>query len=98
MPKMNIACSNLSYEKVKLLKGDIIYCDIPYEGTNEYAQGFNKKYFLEWCLSIKQQVYISEQSTVIPKGFKLFWRATRKSLYAAYGRRKVVNEYLITKI
>jgi hypothetical protein len=51
----------LDYEKVSIPEDSVIYCDIPYEGTNEYnkAEVFNYERFYQWCERQTQPVFIS---------------------------------------
>jgi DNA adenine methylase len=56
-----------------------LYCDIPYEGTKQYAtsKDFNHLEFWEWCrtMTIKgHKVFISEYNA--PKDFKCVWSKT----------------------
>lgn len=54
----------------------IIYCDIPYFGTKQYAtsKDFNHENFWEWCRSMSKlghEVFISEYEA--PEDFKCVW-------------------------
>ena len=52
---------NTSYENVHISNNSIIYCDIPYNGTEEYKDCiFNYEKFYDWSCSQKVPVYISE--------------------------------------
>lgn len=52
--------TNLSYEKVKIEKSSVIYCDIPYFGTADYGNTFNHKNFFDWANDQENPVFISE--------------------------------------
>ena len=56
-----ITHSVLDYEDVIIPKDSVIYCDIPYEGTNVYnkAEGFDYKRFYRWCERQTEPVFIS---------------------------------------
>lgn len=56
-----ITSSVLDYESVKIPEDSVIYCDIPYEDTNEYnkAKGFDYERFYNWCERQTQPVFIS---------------------------------------
>lgn len=47
----SITSSVLDYEDVCIPEDSVIYCDIPYEGTNVYnkAEGFDYERFYQWC-------------------------------------------------
>lgn len=52
-----------SYDQIEIPKGAVIYCDPPYQGTEEYAEGgFNHAKFWEWCRekSKTNKVFVSE--------------------------------------
>ena len=51
----------LDYAEVEIPKGSVIYCDIPYEGTNVYngAEHFDYERFYRWAESQTEPVFIS---------------------------------------
>lgn len=59
----NITSSVLDYAKVEIPKDSVIYCDIPYEGTDGYREkdsgGFDYDRFYDWCEHQTQPVFIS---------------------------------------
>ena len=59
----NITSSVLDYAKVEIPKDSVIYCDIPYEGTDGYLEkdsgGFDYERFYDWCEHQTQPVFIS---------------------------------------
>ena len=66
-----IDTSEVDYRDVEIMPGDVVYCDIPYEGTDTrgYGKGqkFDKKAFDEWAQSQDFPVYVSEYS--MPEGW-----------------------------
>ena len=49
-----------SYDEVPIKENSVVYCDIPYENTAEYANdGFNHKKFYDWAYNQKELVVIS---------------------------------------
>jgi DNA adenine methylase len=67
------------YKDIVLPKNSIIYCDIPYENTKQYAtsKDFNYIEFWEWCRTMTNdghKVFISEYNA--PKDFKCVWSKT----------------------
>ena len=64
------------YKNLELPKNSIIYCDIPYKDTKQYATSkeFNHNEFWEWCREKSKeghQVFISEYSA--PEDFECVW-------------------------
>ena len=59
----NITSSVLDYQKVTIPNDSVIYCDIPYEGTDGYLEkkfgGFDYERFYDWCEHQTQPVFIS---------------------------------------
>ena len=51
---------NLDYRDVEIPHGAVVYCDIPYKGTDEYLTGFDHEAFYEWARTRDFDVYISE--------------------------------------
>lgn len=58
-----ITSSVLDYEDVTIPEDSVIYCDIPYEGTDGYLAkgkgGFDYERFYQWCERQTQPVFIS---------------------------------------
>lgn len=56
-----ITSSVLDYAEVEIPKDSVIYCDIPYEGTNVYngAEHFDYERFYEWAERQTEPVFIS---------------------------------------
>lgn len=56
-----ITSSVLDYASVAIPEDSVIYCDIPYEGTDVYnkASGFDYERFYKWCEQQTQPVFIS---------------------------------------
>ena len=59
----NITSSVLDYQQVTIPDDSVIYCDIPYEGTEgyleKYSGGFDYERFYDWCEHQTQPVFIS---------------------------------------
>ena len=57
----SLSVSNKSYDEVEILPHSVLYCDIPYYNTDEYAAGgFDHQKFYKWALQQKELVIISE--------------------------------------
>ena len=53
---------NLDYQQVPIPEDAVIYCDIPYRGTDKYqTNGFDYERFYDWAAT-KRNIYISEYS------------------------------------
>ena len=51
----------LDYQEVPIPENSVIYCDIPYKGTDGYNTGaFDYDRFYDWACSQTQPIYISE--------------------------------------
>ena len=48
-----------SYEQVEILPDSVIYCDIPYEGTDDYLTDFDFEKFYSWCEKQTEPLFIS---------------------------------------
>ena len=48
-----------SYEQVEILPDSVIYCDIPYEGTDGYLTEFDFVKFYSWCEKQTEPLFIS---------------------------------------
>lgn len=84
----------VDYRSVKIQNDAVIYCDIPYAGTNcgKY-QGFNHGEFCEWA-EWQDNIFISEYQ--MPEAFIPIAKTTKRVLSAANGNSKVATEYLFT--
>lgn len=60
LERLNVICGK-SYNEVDIRGGQIVvYCDPPYENTNEYVEGgFNSKAFYDWVANCEHPVYFS---------------------------------------
>ena len=57
------------YASVPIAEDSIIYCDIPYEGTDGYQKGgFDFERFYDWCFRQTEPVFIS--SYKMPSDFE----------------------------
>ena len=74
---------SLSYDEVTIPEGAVIYCDPPYRGTAEYAEGaFDYDKFWQWVrdTSKKHKIYVSEYQA--PDDFKVLLAFPQKSTLA----------------
>ena len=71
-----VSFSSGNYDEIIIPNNSIIYCDIPYEGTKQYAtsKNFNHLEFWQWCRDMTKkghEVFISEYNA--PNDFKCVW-------------------------
>lgn len=82
---------NNSYSDFNITNG-IIYCDIPYAGTNKgcYSE-FDYNKFYNWAENQKVPVYISEYNMPLDR-FECVWSTQKRQLSTNKGATKLVNE------
>lgn len=83
---------NLSYEQVKIPENAVVYCDIPYKGTNTYFSGFDYDKFYDWCRNQKNTVFISEYA--MPDDFYTVAEFSRRGTLSATNN----THYVVEKI
>ena len=84
------------YQDVEIEDNSVIYCDIPYIGTNEYTnggEGFDHERFYGWCLRQRQPLYISSYK-MPEKDFKVVAEFARVDTLSAKNNTKLVAERL----
>lgn len=87
----NLHISNSTYEKVQI-SGDnpIIYCDIPYKGTETYKEGgFDHEAFYKWFENLPYPAYLSEYDAPF-EVVAMF--AHRSSLSATNNKKKTIEK------
>ena len=71
LQRLEINCG--SYLDYKYQKGDIVYCDPPYEDTAKYDNdGFNHKQFYDWVASREFPVYFSSYEISDSRFYKIY--------------------------
>lgn len=93
--QVNIECFNLSYEQVDIPENSVVYCDLPYKGTNGYISDFDHVKFYQWCKGQKQPVYISEYA--MPDDFFEMAQWNKTCTLAANNRTKTVEKLFCNK-
>lgn len=101
IPKLSgIDFLSLNYKDVEIPNSSIVYCDIPYENTKQYAtsKGFNHLEFWDYARKLATEghnVFVSEYNA--PNDFKCIWSKDAKSSLSANGQiggNKVSTEKL----
>ena len=83
--KLAVLCS--SYEHVPIPEGAVVYCDIPYRGTNCGCYGgFDHEKFYDWCRNQKHDIFVSEYS--MPDDFECIAEKTKSVKAAANDNTK----------
>lgn len=87
---------NLSYEQVKMPNSSIIYCDIPYRGTNGYKNSnFDYEKFYKWALNQDNLVFVSEYS--MPEEFHVVAEWGKTSSLSQSNNTKTVEKLFCNK-
>ena len=89
--------TNLSYEKVKIEPNAVIYCDIPYKGTETYqeGQGFDYDNFYEWAMNQDNYVFVSEYN--MPDEFSVITEIKHRSTLSSTANNEVVEKLFCNK-
>ena len=88
--------SNLSYDEIEIKPNSIIYCDIPYKGTNKYNNiDFDHEAFYEWCKNQTELCFIS--SYEMPEDFIPIAEFPHRSILCATKNNLVLEKVLIPK-
>jgi hypothetical protein len=86
LQQLELTC--LDYRQVKIEKNAVIYCDIPYQDTENYGNEFNHKDFFDWANDQKNPVFISEYE--IKDGrFLLLKEISHRSTFSAGGLKSI---------
>ena len=63
-----INSSSQDYSEIKIKPNSVIYCDIPYEGTETYfKQKFDYSRFYDWCCKQTEPLFISSYNISDPR-------------------------------
>ena len=89
------------YRTVNILPNSVIYCDIPYKGTNVYGKSgkpsFDYEAFYDWCERQTNPVFISEYSMPEDRFECIMEIETRSTLSATNKAKKSVERLFIPK-
>lgn len=92
----SLSVSNKSYDEVEILPNSILYCDIPYYNTDEYAAGgFDHQKFYKWALRQKELVIISEY--YMPEDFICIDAIEKSVLLSSGASKKAIEKLFIPK-
>ncbi len=93
-----ITSSVLDYAKVEIPQDSVIYCDIPYEGTNVYngAEHFDYERFYDWAEHQTEPVFISSYQ-MPPDRFDCIQEYTHRSTLSAKANNRVTEKIFVPK-
>ena len=86
--------SNISYEDYIYQKGDIVYCDIPYENTCKYNIEFDHDKFYEWARTREYQIYFSSYKA--PNDFYKVKVGDKRVVLCSTNNRLRKEEYIFS--
>ena len=86
-----INSSSQDYSEIKIKPNSVIYCDIPYEGTETYfKQKFDYSRFYDWCCKQTEPLFISSYNISDPR-FKCVSEFEHRSTLSAESNNKVTE-------
>ena len=86
-----INSSSQDYSEIKIKQNSVIYCDIPYEGTETYfKQKFDYSRFYDWCCKQTEPLFISSYNISDPR-FKCVSEFEHRSTLDAKSNNKVTE-------
>ena len=82
--------TQLDYRQYEYKDGDVVYCDVPYKGTDpRYQTKFDTDAFWEWARTRDYPVYVSEYKA--PDDFVCIWEKNRLGIQAVKGKNRVAK-------
>ena len=88
-----ITATNSDYWEYTHEKGDVVYCDPPYNNTNQYkVGGFDSVIFWDWCRTRNFPVYVSEYQA--PDDFVSIFTKEKRSLFNHKNNSAIKVEHL----
>lgn len=86
------------YQQVGIPDGSVIYCDIPYEGTNVYDKSTDFDYdrFYDWCSRQTQPLFISSYQMPDDR-FRCIEEFTHRSTLSASANNEVTERIFIPR-
>ena len=86
-----INSSSQDYSEIKIKQNSVIYCDIPYEGTETYfKQKFDYSRFYDWCCKQTEPLFISSYN-ISDLRFKCVSEFEHRSTLDAKSNNKVTE-------
>lgn len=93
-PKLkNIQTTRGSYEDYVHRNGDVVYCDPPYEGTEEYNVKFDYKKFYDWAYTQEYPIFFSSYE-ISDKRLKMCFALKKNAIFSSSSNSKKNYEYV----
>jgi len=87
---------NADYSSYKNVKGKLIYCDPPYEGTTEYHTVFNSSKFWDVIRTLSKNNYVFVSEYTAPPDFSCLTQKVKRNSIAGKGAtRKRVEKLFV---
>ena len=96
--KNGLTSSVGDYRDVEIPDGSVIYCDIPYKGTDVYdkATAFDYEAFYDWCSGQTQPLFVSSYD--MPAGrFVCIREFAHRSTLSAQANNAVIERIFIPR-
>ena len=81
---------SLDYREIKIPENSVVYCDIPYRGTDGYLNDFDHDAFFEWARKQPFDIYISEYNA--PPDFHAIGEIEHRSRMSAIENKSVFEK------
>lgn len=93
----NLHLFSEDYQSIKIKENSVIYCDIPYKGTDKYGKIiFDYERFYQWACVQSQPIFISEYWMPEDR-FECIWQKEKTSSYGANNNRKTIEKLFVPK-
>lgn len=90
----NIEINCGDYKDYVYQEGDIVYCDIPYEGTDcRFYKGFDNQSFYDWAITRPYQVFFSSYE-ISDKRFFIVWKKEKSIFCGNNNKGGTRTEYI----
>jgi DNA adenine methylase len=98
---IGVEFQSVSYENLVVPENSLIYCDIPYKGTKQYAtsKDFDYEKFYDWCkmmASKGHKVFISEY-TMPEENFDCVWSKETKNSMSLKNTYQIIEKLWVPK-
>ena len=83
---------NEDYSRIQIKSNSVVYCDIPYSGTDPYFSDFDYDKFYDWASKNENPIFVSEYK--MPDIFHLVFSTIKRCTYASNNNSLKKNENL----
>ena len=93
----SLEISSKSYDDVDIKPNSVVYCDLPYKGTNKYSKsGFDHGRFYDWACRQKELVLVSEYGMPSDR-FTCVWQTAHTQSLCATKTSAVIERLFVPK-